>query len=64
MATPQDPRTEAIDRVREYIRHAMRPHSIAQAVSEGPWDRGRRSGLQEALNAIDHEFKGQAEGEP
>ena len=53
VAGPQE--TEVLDRVVAYIKGAMRPQNIATAASEGPWDRGRRAGLQEALNSIAHE---------
>ena len=47
---------DAIERVEIYIKGAMKPQNIAEAASEGPWDRGRRAGLQEALNSLHHEL--------
>lgn len=47
--------TPLLDRVKDYLRGAIRPQSVAAVTCEGPWDRGRRSGLQEALNAINAE---------
>ena len=43
---------KALDAVDAYLSTTMWPTSIENACAEGIWDRARRSGLQEARNAI------------
>lgn len=49
-------RDGALERVREYIRIAMKPESVKAACCETAWDRAHRDGLKHGLNAVNAEF--------